>query len=639
MLGCFRSGASEDMSALTRTSQPCEVSAPGKVLIVGGYLVLEQTFPGLVLAASARFFSGAWWQVESASESKFRDASVAALLGQAYSDLPLNDTEDKESLLEVCVVSPQFHSTMNFQMCCAAPFTVSPKPGTAPNDFIQRGIACSLLAAFGCLPPKKLSSILSAAVSAGAVLTVSLQADNDFYSQLPHLEAQGVSPSLPALHALPKCLPMLKDAHGKLLLSKTGMGSSAALTSSLTGALLQLLGVTALHTDPGAHRTGMVLQMAPSRSCMPAKGTMVPCASASGSVLSASNSVRVCHQVAQVAHCLAQGKVGSGFDVASACFGSVAYQRVGSDALGRIMATVASVLDAVETVPTGTALQAARSMVSAAEWDYDLAPFSLPPGVDLCLADVCGGSETPSMVRKVLAWLKTTPGARAHWELLGATNAAAGRIMQDLKALHAADEAAYMDAVDALCALPAAQWPRGEGGASASSAQQQWADELLASAKTMFEPDSEELASACAVHGAAYACGAADAAAHLVLLSDTMRMCRVLLRSMGNAAGVPIEPDSQSALLDSTMAWNGVLAAGVPGAGGYDAVFALTLQGRSYDGKAAVATSWLGGAGSAASQQALVCPLLLSAEGCAEPVVQHIQELREVNKSAAVSTK
>jgi len=31
------------------------ISAPGKVLITGGYLVLERTFTGLVIALSARF--------------------------------------------------------------------------------------------------------------------------------------------------------------------------------------------------------------------------------------------------------------------------------------------------------------------------------------------------------------------------------------------------------------------------------------------------------------------------------------------------------------------------------------------------------------------------------------------------------
>lgn len=38
-----------------------------------------------------------------------------------------------------------------------------------------------------------------------------------------------------------------------------------------------------------------------------------------------------------------------------------------------------------------------------------------------------------------------------------------------------------------------------------------------------------------------------------------------------------IEPESQSQLLDATVNMEGVLLAGIPGAGGFDAVFAVTL--------------------------------------------------------------
>lgn len=51
----------------------------------------------------------------------------------------------------------------------------------------------------------------------------------------------------------------------------------------------------------------------------------------------------------------------------------------------------------------------------------------------------------------------------------------------------------------------------------------------------------------------------------LLISSDTM--CCLL----------QIEPESQTQLLDSTMKMEGVLLAGVPGAGGFDAVFAITL--------------------------------------------------------------
>ena len=48
-----------------------------------------------------------------------------------------------------------------------------------------------------------------------------------------------------------------------------------------------------------------------------------------------------------------------------------------------------------------------------------------------------------------------------------------------------------------------------------------------------------------------------------------------MLKEMGNKAGVDIEPDQQTILADATSALPGVVSAGVPGAGGYDALYAI----------------------------------------------------------------
>lgn len=61
-------------------------------------------------------------------------------------------------------------------------------------------------------------------------------------------------------------------------------------------------------------------------------------------------------------------------------------------------------------------------------------------------------------------------------------------------------------------------------------------------------------------------------------------ICLRPCRSMGEAAGVPLEPPPQTALVDSLLsASDRVLAAGVPGAGGYDAVFAICRGSSSRD--------------------------------------------------------
>eukprot|EP00669_Euglena_mutabilis_P007879 TRINITY_DN3060_c0_g1_i1.p4 TRINITY_DN3060_c0_g1~~TRINITY_DN3060_c0_g1_i1.p4 ORF type:complete len:231 (+),score=40.88 TRINITY_DN3060_c0_g1_i1:446-1138(+) len=77
----------------------------------------------------------------------------------------------------------------------------------------------------------------------------------------------------------------------------------------------------------------------------------------------------------------------------------------------------------------------------------------------------------------------------------------------------------------------------------------------------------------------------------LVALRTTHGAIRRLLKRIGELSGVEIEPDTQTALIEATLAMPGVLIAGVPGAGGYDAVFAVLLHPEA---RAAVERLWLG---------------------------------------------
>ena len=54
--------------------------------------------------------------------------------------------------------------------------------------------------------------------------------------------------------------------------------------------------------------------------------------------------------------------------------------------------------------------------------------------------------------------------------------------------------------------------------------------------------------------------------------------CRRHLKEMGDSASVPIEPKKQTDLCDATMKLPGVVAAIVPGAGGYDAIACLYID-------------------------------------------------------------
>lgn len=82
-------------------------------------------------------------------------------------------------------------------------------------------------------------------------------------------------------------------------MAKTGLGSSAAMTTAVVAALLHYLGVVNL-------------------SCLTEDDVA---------------DLDVVHVIAQTAHCIAQGKVGSGFDVSSAVYGSQRYIRFSPEVL------------------------------------------------------------------------------------------------------------------------------------------------------------------------------------------------------------------------------------------------------------------------------------------------------------------
>lgn len=119
----------------------------------------------------------------------------------------------------------------------------------------------------------------------------------------------------------------------------------------------------------------------------------------------------VIHKVAQIAHCDAQGKIGLGFDVATAVYGSILYRRFEpktiNDLLGRTMSDEYC-NDIRKTVDS--------------EWNFVNKPCSLPPGINLLMGDVKSGSETPKLVSRVLAWRKSDPESSAIYKELDQAN-------------------------------------------------------------------------------------------------------------------------------------------------------------------------------------------------------------------------
>jgi phosphomevalonate kinase len=232
--------------------------------------------------------------------------------------------------------------------------------------------------------------------------------------------------------------------------NKTGLGSSAALVTALTAALLT-------HYLPESHFD-----------------------------VTTSEGKRTLHNLAQAAHCAAQGKVGSGFDIAAAVYGSCRYHRFSP-----------SILKSIPEAGAPGFAPALLKLVAETTWDTKIEKegVSMPPGVTLRMCDVDCGSQTVGMVKKVLQWRESSPAdSKKLWDELELRNVKLGAVLSEGKI-----------------------------------------DEI--------RPAVADI--------------------------------RELIRAMGSQSDVPIEPPSQTELLDALTKVEGVHNGVVPGAGGYDAIALL----------------------------------------------------------------
>ncbi|KAG8161068.1 hypothetical protein KVR01_009332 [Diaporthe batatas] len=395
------------------------VSAPGKVLLAGGYLVTDRDYTGLVFGLDARI-------------------NVVAR------GIP---TSQGVQLTEIVVESPQFvGGTWRYGYHLAPEdggITVTQlQVGSSyqPNPFIETTLTYALTYISRVVHQRPAHSIQSARLT--------ILADTDYYSASSSSSSSASAAAPATSPSSNRFIPFgtsLKDA------KKTGLGSSAALVTSLTAALLSH------YLDP-AHFD-----------------------------LATDGGRTVLHNLAQAAHCRAQGKIGSGFDVAAAVHGSCLYRRFSP-----------SVLDAVpQPGQPGFGSRLEETVGGQGRWDTEIHKdkVSLPQGVAMRMVDVECGSQTVGMVKAVNAWRASDPaGSKALWDELQGRN-------------------------EALAAVLA-------GGR---------VDELPA----------------------ALAAG------------------RELVRAMGVRSGVPIEPESQTDLIDALSGVDGVYGGVVPGAGGFDAVAIL----------------------------------------------------------------
>ncbi|PWA01866.1 hypothetical protein BB558_002005 [Smittium angustum] len=445
------------------------VAAPGKVLVVGGYLVLDKKYNGLVIAVNSCVYTSV--------KTKKLDSLTNSFKVLVNSPQFTNGKWEYSVSLNAENNPPQSNTVLVEQ-----DYTVSKNK----NVFIETVLETF----FGLLNYRNREEFESLK---GTDLELLVVSDNDFYSQRHEFVDTIISSK--KLSELPK-FNFTKSSIEDV--KKTGLGSSAALVTSLSSALMIHFGFVS------------------KQSFLKNSGN--------------NDDKYFVHGFSQYCHCLAQGKIGSGFDVSSAIFGSHIYQRFSPSSIEIAMQNKdpKSIMDAIDP--------------KTKRIDSTAKNISIPNGFKLVLADVNAGSNTPSMVSKVLQWRKNNPkDSNELWEEISRNNTKIFSLFDTLVDESSKNQKLYDLAINKCSKTIASEW------------------------ETTFQTET-------------------DCLLIIKLFSqiyETNNKVRKLMKLMGDKAGVEVEPDQQTKLLDQCLSSPGVIMAGVPGAGGYDAIYCMCLSEES----------------------------------------------------------
>lgn len=282
---------------------------------------------------------------------------------------------------------------------------------------------------------------------------------------------------------------------------KTGMGSSAGLVVVLTSALLSYF------------------------------------------INSVEKNENLVHNLSQIAHCLAQKKIGSGFDVAAAVFGSITYQRFDPKVIETLINheihgnNNLEIHDLSNSIELNQSYSANVKHIAESVWKFKHQPNALPPYIQLLMGDISGGSNTPKLVSKVLKWKSENPiKGEELFNNLNKSNQNFIESIQHLNLYAKANSVSYSKALLKLSKIDL-------------NTLVLHTDEISDISKSILDPIGK--------------------------LIKSFHNIRQYLKQLTIESGADIEPDSQTELLNHCNLIKGCFGGVVPGAGGYDAISVL----------------------------------------------------------------
>lgn len=275
--------------------------------------------------------------------------------------------------------------------------------------------------------------------------------------------------------------------------AKTGLGSSAGLVAVVTTALIS------------AFKDGSI-----------------------------SDLQNIIHNCSQIAHCYAQKKIGSGFDVATAVYGSIIYRRFDPGLINELFqhGFFSSQNDEQLKQSYSTALV---NLVEC-KWEFNNTRCTLPPGIRLLMGDIKGGSETPKLVSRVLKWKSEN-------------------VLQSSELYERLNQA-NLDFIDALSSLHRFY-------VETPATYKEFLAYLQSTSVVALESNLQQTDPKLAA---------------FVNLIEAIKNIRSNLRDLTTYSFAEIEPQSQTILLNNCNEIKGCLGGMVPGAGGYDAICLLVIE-------------------------------------------------------------
>ncbi|OWB80674.1 hypothetical protein B5S32_g4967 [[Candida] boidinii] len=315
-------------------------SAPGKALLAGGYLVLFPIYESLVIALSSRMYAVATEVIKNEIRHDDND------------DDNNNDDNNDKILSNITVKSPQFKQgewsyNISFNEINNNEFFLKiVEINQLKNPFIESTI--HTIVSYLGMNFFKLNNYN---------VTINIFSDPGFHSTNETIVKKSIDEN--DKDEENSSLTFLYHNYPITKVPKTGLGSSACLVTSLTTCLLSCF----------IQDFDINLEL----------------------------NLNKIHNLSQFSHCKAQGKIGSGFDVASATYGSIIYKRFEPKLINELI----SISNEMEITNFHNKLV---ETIDEIDWNFKHLSCSLPKGIKLIMGDIIGGSETTKLVSKVLNW-------------------------------------------------------------------------------------------------------------------------------------------------------------------------------------------------------------------------------------------